>query len=116
MSIWSTKSIDEAPEVILEQWNIFEVKSPYWEGYTRHFVGYNISDNEGRVSSAIQNFDPTSMQGITRSGRVYKLVGDPGWHKDAEYVWCRWCNINHVEDQRNITKEFKNEQESRARS
>jgi hypothetical protein len=112
MTIWTVKPINEAPEIELEQWQIIEARSPYWDGVTRHFVGYNITDCEGRVSSAITQFDETKMQGITRSGRVYKLVGKPNWNKDAEYVWCRWCSINHVEDQQNITKEFTDGQKS----
>jgi hypothetical protein len=112
MSIWNTKSVTESPEVILEQWRIFEAKSPYWEGVTRHFVGYNITDSEGRVSSAIQEFDPDTMQGITRSGRVYKLSGGPGWNSDAEYVWSRWCEINSIENQLDVTEEIKNGQTS----
>ena len=116
MSIWNVKSIEESPEVVLEQWQIFEAKSPYWDGYTRHFMGYNINEREGRVSSAIQSFDFHNMQGLTRSGRVYKLLGESGWSRDAEYVWSRWCQINHVEDQINVTKEFENEQRSYQRS
>jgi len=112
MTIWKVKPIDQAPEIELEQWQILEVTSPYWVGATRHFVGYNTADREGRVSSAIAQFDKTKMQGITHSGRVYKLLGQPTWNKDAEYVWCSWCSVNLVESQQNITKEFIDGQKS----
>lgn len=109
MSIWKASSVDETPEVELSHWRIFEARSPYWDGVTRHFIGYNITEGEGRVSSAITTFDLEKMQGITRSGRVYKLVGEPGWHTDAEFVWSRWCQINYVESQQDVTKEIVNE-------
>jgi len=111
MSIWITQPVDQVPEITLTHWKIFEAQSPYWEGATRHFIGWNI-DGEGRVSSAIQYFDPDTMQGVTRSGRIYKLSGPSIWHRDAEFVWTRWCQINHVENQRDITLEVSNEQRS----
>jgi hypothetical protein len=112
MSIWKVQPVNECPEITLVQWRIFEAKSPYWDGYTRHFIGYNTNDGEGRVSSAIHSFDPDSMQGFTRSGRIYKLSGSAGWNRDAEFVWSRWCQINHVEDQRDVTGEIIREQKS----
>lgn len=112
MTIWRATPVDQVPEIELDQWRIFEAKSPYWEGTTRHFIGYNLTEGEGRVSSAIQNFDHDKMIGITRSGRVYRLVGEPGWSRDAEFVWTRWCESNHVEDQRDVTGEVNHEQRS----
>lgn len=108
MSIWTVSPITETPEVDLEQWKVVEVESPYWDGRTRHFVGYNLTEGEGRVSSAIQQFDAETMQGITRSGRVYRLVGNPGHSSDAEYVWDRWCRINQAENEQDVTMEITN--------
>ena len=108
MSIWRASSVDETPSVVLSRWRIFEVTTPYLDYPTRHFVGYNETEREGRTSSAIQEFDPDTMQGITRSGRVYKLTGDPGSDRDALYVWSRWSEMNEVETSKDITEEFKN--------
>ena len=91
MPIWSVASIQQEPEVVLSSWRIMETP----EG-TRHFVGYNENWREGRVSSAIQEFDPVALVGRTRSGRVYKLCGTSGYNSDAEYVWNQWCHINGV--------------------
>lgn len=112
MSIWKTAPVDQMPEVSLENWRVFEVKSLYWDGRTRHFMGYNPYDCEGRVSSAIDRYDPAIQQGISKSGRVYKLLGEPGYNREAEYVWSRWCEINHIEDQRDVTAEVLNAERS----
>jgi hypothetical protein len=108
MSVWMTSGVDETPSVVLSRWRIFEVVTPYHDLPTRHFVGYNETEREGRASSAIQEFDFTTMQGVTRSGRVYQLTGAPGMDKDALYVWNRWSQINEVETYKDITEEFKN--------
>ncbi len=103
MPLWKPAPVDQSPEVVLESWRIMEVTSPYWDGASRHFVGYNISDREGRVSSEIVVFDTDKMCGITRSGRVYKLIGEPGHNSDAGYVWQRWKDMNHVETESDVT-------------
>ena len=33
------------------------------------------------------------MRGVTRSGRVYQLVGLPGYSSDAEYVFGYWIRM-----------------------
>ena len=97
MPIWRVKPIAEVPEVILDNWTIFEVMTPLWPGKTRHFVGYNLGDREGRVSSAIVEFDVEKMLGKTRSGRVYKLAGHQGdGSADGLHTWGLWCRRNEV--------------------
>jgi hypothetical protein len=108
MNVWQASSVEETPSVVLTCWRIFEVTTPYHDLPTRHFVGYNETEGEGRASSAIQEFDKNTMQGITRSGRVYRLTGESGMDRDALYVWHRWSQVNHVETVKDITEEFKN--------
>jgi len=97
MPIWRIKPIAESPEIILDNWTIFEVSTPLWPGKTRHFVGYNHRDREGRVSSAIVEFDAEKMLGKTRSGRVYKLTGRQGdGSPDGLHTWGLWCRRNEV--------------------
>jgi hypothetical protein len=91
MPIWSVGSIEDEPQVEIISWRIMQT-----EAGTRHFVGCDPRDRSGRVSSAIQQFDPVARVGRTRSGRVYQLRGDSGYNGNAEYVWGRWCQINHV--------------------
>ena len=102
MAVWTTKPVSEQPEIILSNWRIFETP----EG-TRHFVGKNLTGNgTGRVSSAVTVFDKTTMTGVTSSGRVYQLLGDPGFSGDAAYVWGVWCAHNGVYSCNDITSDF----------
>lgn len=103
MAVWKPGDITEEPEVILSNWKVLEVNSN-----DRHFCGYNLSLREGRVSSRIEEFDPSTMMGRTRSGRIYSLRGVPGSHPDADYVWATWCCLNSIDRDsvRDVTKEI----------
>lgn len=94
--VWSCAPVSQRPQVVLIDWRIFEVPLSGSAEPTRHFVGYNITDREGRVSSTIVQFDSTTKRGVTESGRVYELRGRAGWNSDAEYTWSRWLGINGV--------------------
>lgn len=83
-SVWETAPVEDEPEVRLARWQVYAV------GEGRHFVGYNLSWQEGRVSTAIQTFDPATRRGTTASGRVYELVGPPGPDSDGEWVFSLW--------------------------
>jgi hypothetical protein len=98
--VWATRPVSEVPELQLSGWQIWQT-----ERGERHFVGYNETEGEGRVSSSIQAFDGGNMRGVTRSGRVYELVGPPGHNGDAAYVWARWQRINRVVAAENVTAE-----------
>ena len=101
--IWPIASVSECPEITLLQWQIFEVQFPSRPKKTRHFVGYSAGGRAGQVSSAIQNFDPKTMRGVTESGRVYQLQGLPGWDADADYTWRRWKSICGITNEVNVT-------------
>ncbi|EEE05545.1 hypothetical protein [Burkholderia multivorans] len=79
MPIWRLPSSDQARDVTLSSWRIFET-----DAGTQHFVGADTLEFTGRVSSAITTFDLATLRGQTRSGRVYQLVGRDGWSLDAE--------------------------------
>ena len=89
MAVWNITSVDETPELQLARWSIREVQP---RG-TRHLVGYNLTEDEGRVSSTITAYDPDRRRAMTESGRVYELVGRPGHDGDAEYVWRAWLRL-----------------------
>lgn len=92
MSIWRTTTIEQTPQVTLVDWTIRELP-----GEERHFVGFNVTEIEGRVSSQILEFDPCAMLGRTRSGRIYRLEGPMGYNGDAEYTWSRWLAIYNID-------------------
>lgn len=87
--VWRTASVSEAPQIVLESWTVRQL-----ENGDRHFVGWNCTHHEGRASSKIVTFDPKTLRGVTRSGRVYELRGRPGHDRDAEHVWSSWLRIN----------------------
>lgn len=100
MAIWATRPVEDVPLIQLAQWAIMELPDG-----DRHFIGWNL-EGEGRASSRIETFDPETMKGITRSGRVYKLIGPPSFNKDAQYVWANWCAINRVNEFKNVSSEY----------
>ena len=107
MPVWKTTPISEHPSLQLRDWAVFEVPpSPKNRERTRHFVGYNITEGEGRVSSKVCEFDAVTRRGRTDSGRVYELVGRPGMNSDAEYVWNMWKAINKVTDVVDVASTF----------
>ena len=100
MPIWATAPITREPEVRLSNWQIVEIDAGTW-----HFVGFNIRLREGRVSSAIVTFDPEARTGVTRSGRVYKLEGEPGTDPDADWTWAGWKWRNSVKSHKVVTEQ-----------
>lgn len=96
--VWNVAPIDVEPEIQLYDWQVYEVDG------LRQNVGARSSS--GRVSSAIVTFDKETMRGVTKSGRVYELVGLPGMNMDAEYVWSTWKVINKVTSEQNVTREL----------
>lgn len=97
-TVWSAASVEAEPEKWLESWQVFKVTDcvANHELYGFHFFGRNMREFAGAVSSKIVSFDPISMRGITNSGRVYQLVGPPGYCDDAQYVLDNWKHFNQV--------------------
>ena len=60
MSIWGPTSVSDTPVLELRRWSVFQD-----EKGERHFVGYNITEGEGRVSSTIVEFDAATDTGRT---------------------------------------------------
>lgn len=102
--IWGTPDVSAQPEISLGRWRIVEVQTEGMQ-IQRHFIGYNIKDREGRVSTAIQEMDFAARRGVTRSGRVYELVGPPGYDPDGEWVWQSWARVNKLSNERDVTDE-----------
>lgn len=103
-NVWKPAPVSEQPEVFLHSWRVFEVECEREPGVlTRHFVGRIGSS--GRVSSAIQTFDSESGKGFTSSGRVYELVGPPGYSPDGLYVWGIWKDMNKVIKETDMSEE-----------
>lgn len=109
MPIWKPTSVTREPETTLIRWKAFLVPgNGNTEGDTIHFVG-TTSDwySEGRVSSAIVEFNKNTMCGVSRSGRVYKLHGDSNTlGSDASYTWNRWLYNYGNPEVKDISEQF----------
>lgn len=106
-NVWGATPVNIEPEKWIDSWGIVKIvkAAANHDHYGYHFVGRNMKDGNGAVSSKIETFDPHSMTGITHSGRVYQLVGLPGSNYDAEYVLSYWLQVNQVEA-KDATAEF----------
>lgn len=91
---------DVEPTITLTSWRIYATDKG------RHVVGWHVEGREGRVSSAIASFDAETMRLTTRSGRVYKLTGEPGYNSDAEHVWSVFRRINAIATADDVTQEY----------
>ncbi|MFL9987978.1 hypothetical protein [Paraburkholderia sediminicola] len=85
----------------LSDWQILETQHG-----SRQFVGCDVRDCTGRVSTAIQEFDPTMLRGVTSSGPVYQLVGQRGYSDDGQYIWQRWCDVNGIISYTDVTTQL----------
>ena len=99
-SVWSASSLTDVPEIELTRWQVMQL--PHGD---RHFVGWNVTEREGRASSKIVEFDATLRRGRTRSGRVYQLRGPTGHDGDGAYTWGRWMKLNAAVDCTDVSQE-----------
>lgn len=111
--VWECAPVSERPEILLTDWHVFEVQLPGRTERSRHFAGQNVTDHEGRASSAIVTFDAATGRGLTESGRVYQLQGSTGFTGDGEYTWNQWKSINSVTGVVDVTTEIKKSMEQR---
>jgi hypothetical protein len=103
------KSAIDVPEnyknPTLRRWRVIEVVS--LDGTrSRHVYGHDITNDTGRASSPIKEFDLEAMTATTQSGRMYKLEGAPGNARSGEDAWKNWCHINGVVSEVDVTNEY----------
>lgn len=103
MTIFAIDSITEQPEENIVYWSVREVLISCETERTHHLVGYITWQYSGRVTSKIVTFDREKMLVQTDSGRIYHLKGEPGSHRDGEYVWDRWSSYNQARDEVDVT-------------
>ncbi len=98
--IHAISPVSVQPRTEMWRWGLYQVKAHGVR--SRHLVG--LADGEGRVCSAIVQWDLKSLCATTESGRVYLLVGPPGWNPDADYVFGRWKAVNGCEQVKHVTR------------
>lgn len=103
--IWATPGVAMQPYIVLSRWRVLEIVDGHQRG-DRHLVGFNVEDQEGRVSTTLLAFDPQKMEAKTTSGRIYRLKGQPGFDPDGDYVWQSWARVNMVSAIRDVSSEY----------
>lgn len=106
MSLWIPPTTADEPEMSMYSWTAYEVQVAAFDEPTVHLAGYLGSSEGGRVTSAIESIDAGKRSVVTASGRVYQLVGRPGYNSDADYVWRRWLRLNDATLLRDATADF----------
>lgn len=99
-SIWRTPAVADQPSINLIRWSVMETQMG-----SRHLLGYNADDREGRVSTAITSFDAVTGRATTKSGRVYQLRGPAGYDPDGIWVWNIWSARQGLEGH-DVTGEY----------
>lgn len=97
-TIWAQPPVNVQPGKRVAAWSVYratKIGEPD-DRFGLHFVGRDLSDSSGCVSSRILAFDPRTMFGTTLSGRVYQLSSLPAYCADAEYVLQNWAHFNKV--------------------
>jgi hypothetical protein len=100
-SCWAVAPISESPDIVLIRWQVMQLPNA-----DLHFVGWNVKDSEGRASTRIIEFDPSTRSARTDSGRIYQLVGPAGRDSNGMYVWRRWMKINAVTEYADVSAHF----------
>ncbi|MGA7778908.1 MAG: hypothetical protein WCA85_14535 [Paraburkholderia sp.] len=101
MPIYEGAPVDDEAEIVLARWSIRQTASG-----DRHFVGFNVLAQDGRVSTAIVAFDAATRTGITKSGRRYVLSGRAGFDRDAEYVWGVVVRAREIHSWTDVTEQL----------
>lgn len=109
MSPLPSASIAEQPVVWLERWHVLQADNVF-----RHFVGFSVADQDGRVSTPIVSFNAVERTGITASGRRYVLVGPRGFDEDAQYVWECYSHVFGIKEAVDVSEEYAGPADERA--
>lgn len=102
-NVWEPIGVEDQPEIDLVHWRVYRI-----DKYV-HFVGYSVTSLEGRVSSRVVDYHKPTQKGKTRTGRVYHLLGAPGFNDDAMYVFKAWCDMYKTKEIEDITEDYYNE-------
>lgn len=103
--IWQTPGVTVQPSINFSRWRVVEVAEGPKRG-ERYLIGYNQDDGEGRVSTPIVGFDESVGHCVTKSGRVYRLLGPCGYDPDGDYVWRIWQAANNISAIRDVSSSY----------
>ncbi|MFM0152890.1 hypothetical protein [Paraburkholderia sediminicola] len=85
MPLQASVSVEVGLGAALLRWKIVDV-----DAGTRHSARSDSLAFIGNVSSAVVEFDTAEMDQVSRSGGIYKLLGNAGDSKHANHVLDSW--------------------------
>ncbi len=91
--------------VTLRRWRVADVVTKSG-ARTRHVWGHDAALDEGRVSSAVADFNLETMTVTTITGAHYRLAGLPGTSRKGQPVWEKWCAENGVVYEKDATNDY----------
>jgi hypothetical protein len=83
---WPPRPVAQEPSYVLIRWRVVSIRGAL------RLVGYNLTNDEGRLSSRLVAIDVMSRAARTESGRIYVLEGPWGFDADAEWVLQGWLH------------------------
>jgi hypothetical protein len=91
-SVWAPSPVSKQPEIVLSLWTVYAVKGAL------HLVGYCETERSGRVSSTVVAYDEATHVAVSRSGRVFRLLGAASEFpdRDGAYVFDRWLELQQL--------------------
>lgn len=95
--------VEDQSSTTLQRWRIFSVRLANG-ARSRHLVGYVPDEDAGRVTTSLVDLDMARRQATTRSGRSYRLEGEPGYDDEAQWLWDKWLGARKVKHVQDVTR------------
>ena len=87
---WPARPVREEPAYVMVRWRLVSIQG------SPRLVGYNCTNEEGRLSSRVVALDVLTREARTVSGRVYALEGASGFDADGDWVLACWLRRQGV--------------------
>ncbi len=105
MIFYDSAPVHQEPDEIILFWTIKELV--YLDNsINRHLAGYINRKGTFRVTTKIKYFDQLTMTIHTESGRIYNLLGNPGFTQTLELYWAIWKKKENFISEKDVTNEY----------
>jgi hypothetical protein len=90
MTLRSVPSVDVQPLVHVSRWRILAITTEiFFMKGLMYIVGFCEESQKYRISTAIVSINQKRRCCVTRTGRIYMLVGPSGYDEQAQRAWLR---------------------------
>ena len=101
--LWVVEALYARAQIVVREWQVFELQLANWPRLTRHFVGYEYRTKTPFVSAEIVKFDPDRAIGWDASGGYILLVDALGSAPTQEFS--DWCTKHQASDVVDVSAE-----------